>query len=68
MPRFEAPSIYNSHITWAADFVPAGTYELTYTLLLTHSGEFQVLPARAWQAYCLDIYGNSAGEVFEIKE
>jgi hypothetical protein len=64
--RFHEPSIYDEHITWAADYLPAGTYELTYTLVLAQAGEFQVLPARAWQFYFPEFQANSAGEVFEV--
>ncbi len=64
---FEEPLIYDGHITWAADYAPAGTYVLTYTLVLTSPGEFQVLPAKAWQAYLPEIFGNSAGEIFTVE-
>jgi hypothetical protein len=65
---FNSPSIHNNRVTWAADFIPAGTYELVYTLLLTRPGEYQVLPAKAWLAYDQEIFGSSTGDVFEINE
>jgi len=65
---FQDPMIYADHVAWAMDFIPAGTYELTYTLVLTHPGEYQVLPARAWQFYFPEVQGNSAGELFKIEE
>ncbi|MCJ7703233.1 MAG: hypothetical protein MUO62_16750, partial [Anaerolineales bacterium] len=65
---FNDPLVYNDHITWAADYLPAGTYELTYTLVLTHPGEFQVLPARAWEFYFPEVQGHSAGDLFKIEE
>lgn len=64
---FGAPQIYDDHITWRADALPAGTYELTYTLLPAQRGQFRVLPARAWLYYFPDVQGHSAGAVFEIK-
>jgi uncharacterized protein YfaS (alpha-2-macroglobulin family) len=64
---FNAPQIYDDHISWAVDILPAGTYELTYQLVTLQPGEFRVLPARAWQLYFPEVQGNSAGEIFEIK-
>ncbi|MFC2026161.1 hypothetical protein ACFLUC_03100, partial [Chloroflexota bacterium] len=64
--HFHEPLIYDEHITWAADYLPAGTYELTYTLVLAQAGEFQVLPARAWQFYFPEVQANSSGEVFKV--
>ena len=64
---FNDEQIYDDHITWTADYLPAGTYELTYTIVPTHPGEFQTLPARAWQLYFPEVQANSAGEVFEIR-
>ncbi|NOY98027.1 MAG: hypothetical protein GXP40_02330 [Chloroflexi bacterium] len=64
---FGAPQISDDHILWAADYLPAGTYVLTYTLIPLQAGEYRVLPAHAWQAYFPEVQGTSAGEVFEIR-
>jgi len=64
---FDAPQVRDERITWTADYLPAGTYELTYTLLPTQAGEYHVLPAHAWQAFFPDVQGTSAGTIFEIK-
>ncbi|MFL7870311.1 MAG: alpha-2-macroglobulin family protein, partial [Anaerolineales bacterium] len=64
---FANPQIHDDRITWTADYLPAGTYELTYTLIPTQAGEFRVLPAHAWQAFFPDVQGTSAGMIFEIK-
>ncbi len=63
---FSAPRIYDDHIAWSADYLPAGTYELTYYISLLQPGDFRVLPARAWQFYFPEVQGNSAGEIFSI--
>ena len=63
---FDEPQIHDDRITWTADYLPAGTYELTYTLIPTQAGEFHVLPAHAWQAFFPDVQGTSAGTIFEI--
>ncbi len=65
--NFHPAQIYDDHIAWAADYLPAGTYELTYTLEILQPGEFHVLPARAWQFYFPDVRGNSDGVVFNIQ-
>lgn len=64
---FGDPQIYDNRIAWRADFLPAGTYELTYTLLPAQRGQFRVLPARAWLYYFPEVQGVGAGAVFEIK-
>jgi uncharacterized protein YfaS (alpha-2-macroglobulin family) len=65
--RFSQPQIYDDHILWTGASVPAGSYELTYTLVLLQPGQFRVVPARAWQLYFPEVQANSAGSVFEIK-
>jgi uncharacterized protein YfaS (alpha-2-macroglobulin family) len=65
---FQDPQVYDDHIAWAVESLPPGTYELTYTLVIVHPGEYRVLPARAWQFYFPEVQGNSEGEVFEITD
>jgi uncharacterized protein YfaS (alpha-2-macroglobulin family) len=64
---FDPARIYDDHISWTASYLPAGTYELTYTLVVLQAGEFHVLPARAWMFYFPEVQGNSAGDILEIK-
>ena len=64
---FSDPQVYDDHIAWAVDSLPAGTYELAYTLVILQPGEYRVLPARARQFYFPEIQGSSAGDVFEIE-
>ncbi len=64
---FNSPTVYDDRVTWAANFLPAGTYQLVYTISLTHPGEYQVLPARAWQEYFPEVQAISAGENFVIR-
>jgi uncharacterized protein YfaS (alpha-2-macroglobulin family) len=64
---FTDPTIYDDHISWASAFVPAGTYELTYLLVVLQPGEYSVLPARSWMFYFPEVQGNSAGTVFAVK-
>jgi alpha-2-macroglobulin len=63
---FQQPQIYADHIAWSADYLPAGTYTLTYEMAITQAGEYRVLPAQAWQHYFPEVQGSSGGMVFEI--
>ncbi|MBT3321700.1 MAG: hypothetical protein HN392_05385 [Anaerolineae bacterium] len=65
---FSSPQIGDENITWATDYIAAGTYVLSYTLIPLQVGEYSVLPARAWQSYFPEVQGTSAGEVFRIDE
>ena len=64
---FNEPQIHDEGILFTADYLPAGTYVLTYTLIPVQAGEFRVLPAHAWQAFFPEVQGTSAGTVFEIR-
>jgi len=64
---FNEPQIRDDSILFSANFLPAGTYVLTYTLVPLQAGEYRVLPAHAWQSFFPEVQGTSAGTVFEIK-
>jgi len=64
---FHEPQIRDDGILFSADYLPAGTYVLTYTLIPLQAGEYRVLPAHAWQSFFPEVQGTSAGAVFEIK-
>ncbi len=64
---FNAPKVYDDHIQWIAESLPAGTYTLTYELMPAHAGEFQVIPAHAYLAFFPEVEGLSAGEIFTIE-
>jgi hypothetical protein len=64
---FDEPAIYDDHITWSAESLPAGSYELTYTLVLLQPGKYQVLPAQASAMYFPEVQAASAGSMFVIK-
>ncbi len=65
---FGKPSIYHDRIRWVAEYLPAGTYQLVYRLLPIQTGEFQVIPAHAYQYYFPDVEGASAGNVLTITD
>jgi len=64
---FSSPRVYDDHIQWSADYLPAGTYTLTYTLVPTTAGEFRVLPVRAWLNFFPEVQGTGDGQIFTIK-
>jgi alpha-2-macroglobulin len=64
---FNDPQIRDEGILFTADYLPAGTYVLTYTLVPLQAGEYRVLPAHAWQAFFPEVQGTSTGTIFEIK-
>ena len=65
---FSDPQIFDDHIAWAVDYLPAGTYELAYLLVLNQPGQYRVIPAQARLFYFPEVQGNSAGLIFEIVE
>ncbi len=64
---FRAPEIGDESIHWSADYLPAGAYVLSYTLIPLQAGEYRVLPAHAWQSFFPEVQGASAGEMFIIR-
>jgi uncharacterized protein YfaS (alpha-2-macroglobulin family) len=64
---FSEAMVYDDHIAFTADYLPAGTYQLTYTLVTLQPGEYRVLPARAWLFYFPEVQGTSAGSLFEVR-
>jgi hypothetical protein len=64
---FDPARIYDDRISWTASYLPAGTYDLTYTLVILLAGEYRILPAHAWMFYFPEVQGNNAGEIMEIK-
>ncbi|MFN2256080.1 MAG: hypothetical protein ACK2U6_17705, partial [Candidatus Promineifilaceae bacterium] len=53
-------------VVFLADFLPAGTYNYTYTLQTNVPGEYQVMPAVGYQEFFPDVFGRSDGMLFSI--
>lgn len=64
---FHEPQIRDDSILFAADYLPAGTYVLTYILVPLQAGEYRVLPAHAWESFFPEVQGTSAGAMFVIE-
>jgi uncharacterized protein YfaS (alpha-2-macroglobulin family) len=65
---FNDPLVYDERIAWTVENLPAGTYQLTYTLVLNSPGEYRVLPPQAYQMYFPEVHGQGAGQIFMIGE
>jgi hypothetical protein len=50
-----------------ADYLPAGTYEYTYTFRATHPGEYQVIPTTAREFYFPEVFGRGSGRLLTIE-
>jgi uncharacterized protein YfaS (alpha-2-macroglobulin family) len=58
----------DDRVVFLSDFLPAGTYQYSYTLNTIIPGEYQVLPAVAFQEFFPDVFGRSEGFIFTIEE
>jgi uncharacterized protein YfaS (alpha-2-macroglobulin family) len=58
----------DDRVVFLSDFLPAGTYQYSYTLQTAIPGTYQVLPAVAWQEFFPDVFGRSEGFIFTIEE
>ena len=61
---FNEPQIRDDRITWTADYLPAGTYELTYTLIPTQAGEFRVSACARLAGLLPGCAGHQRGDHF----
>ncbi len=51
-----------------ADYLPAGTYEYSYTFRATLPGDYHVLPTVAKEFYFPEVFGRSDGRLLTIGE
>ena len=58
---------FHERVVFLSDFLPAGTYQYSYTLQTTIPGRYQVIPATAREAFFPEVFGRSDGFVFEIE-
>jgi uncharacterized protein YfaS (alpha-2-macroglobulin family) len=63
-----ATDLRDEKVALFATELPAGTYEYTYQMRASLPGQFQVLPAVAYQMYFPEVWGRSAGSVFGIRQ
>jgi hypothetical protein len=53
-------------VVFTSSFLPAGTYQYTYFLQTNIPGEFQVMPAIAYEEFFPERFGRAAGTQFAI--
>jgi uncharacterized protein YfaS (alpha-2-macroglobulin family) len=51
-----------------ATYLPRGTYEYTYLMRASVPGEFNVIPASAYEMYFPEVFGRSDGGKFAVRE
>jgi uncharacterized protein YfaS (alpha-2-macroglobulin family) len=51
-----------------ADELPAGVYQYTYLVRATTPGTFHERPARVWEMYFPEVFGQTEGKLFTVKE
>jgi alpha-2-macroglobulin len=64
---FYYKQIYDSKVVMSADYLPAGTYVITYLARASSAGSFNVLPVSASEFYFPDVAGRGAGSTFVVK-
>jgi len=64
---FYYKQIYDTKVVMSADYLPAGTYVITYMARASSAGNFNVLPVTGSEFYFPDLAGRSAGSTFVVK-
>ena len=64
---FYYKQIYDTKVVMSADYLPAGTYVVTYMARASTAGTFNVLPVTGSEFYFPDVAGRSAGSTFLVK-
>lgn len=65
---FDRVEYRDEKVVFLASFLPAGTYQYTYTLNTFIPGTYQVMPTLAKEAYFPEVNGHAAGLLFTITE
>ncbi len=63
---FSCIKFRDEKVAFHAGFLPAGSYQYSYTLQTNIPGSYQVRPAFGYQAFFPEVNGRSDGFVFEI--
>lgn len=65
---FNEIQFQDEKVVFKSNYLPAGSYQYTYYLQAAIPGEFQVMPAVAFEEFFPDVFGRSAGMRFVIAE
>jgi uncharacterized protein YfaS (alpha-2-macroglobulin family) len=63
---FSQTQLRDEKVVLSASFLPAGTYEYTYTLRAGLPGEYRVMPPVGYEFYLPEVYGRGEGGLFTI--
>ncbi len=63
---FNRVEFRDEEVRFYARYLPAGTYQYTYTMQASIPGAFQVMPATARQEFFPEVFGRSDGLLFTI--
>jgi uncharacterized protein YfaS (alpha-2-macroglobulin family) len=55
-------------VVFTSSYLPAGTYQYTYYLQAVIPGDYQVMPAVAFQEFFPEVFGRSDGLLFTVAE
>ncbi len=55
-------------VVFTSNFLPAGSYQYTYFLQAAIPGDYQVMPAVAFEEFFPEVFGRSNGMLFRIVE
>ncbi len=66
--HFESIEYRDEKVVFTSSFLPAGTYQYTYYLQTSIPGDYQVMPALAYQEFFPETFGRSEGKLFSITE
>ncbi|MBU1089488.1 Ig-like domain-containing protein [Patescibacteria group bacterium] len=66
--RFNHTELRDDRVFLFADYLPTGVYEYEYLVRATTPGKFRLRPARVWEMYFPETFGQTGGNWFEIQE
>jgi len=66
--RFSHHEYRDDSVFLFAEELPAGVYQYTYLVRATTPGTFHERPARVWQMYFPEVFGQTAGKLMTVKE
>ncbi len=64
--RFNHTEVKDDRMSYFADFLPKGVYEIEYFVRATTPGAYHDLPALAQETYFPEVFGRSEGRKFSI--
>lgn len=64
--RFNHSEVLDDRMTYFADFLPKGVYEINYFVRATTPGTYHDLPAMASETYFPEVFGRSEGRMFMV--